>query len=128
MPTKKIDQIFKGIQIVPAREQFYDKNSFLAEWMIQKRELCTGFSLSLPYAISNKHNGLKCKSPKRSLLSTMIFCAGAKFFGKFEHSSPVCLQLDFLNIGFNRIIGINQVVIRARVEIRNKRDVVSGVD
>jgi hypothetical protein len=32
---------------------------------------------------------------KRALLSTLIFCAGVAISGRFEHSSPLCLQLDF---------------------------------
>jgi hypothetical protein len=32
--------------------------------------------------------------------------------GQFEHSSQVWPQLDFLKVGFNRIIGIDDVIIR----------------
>ncbi len=56
-------------------------------------------------------------------MSISIICVGIEILGKFEHSSPVCLQLDFfLKVGFNRItcrepqgrmIGIDQVIIRA---------------
>jgi hypothetical protein len=40
-------------------------------------------------------------------LSRLIFCAGIAISGQFEHSSPVCLKLDFFKVGFNRIIGID---------------------
>jgi hypothetical protein len=33
--------------------------------------------------------------------------------GKFGHTSSVCPRLDFLKVGFNRIISINYVIIRA---------------
>jgi hypothetical protein len=42
----------------------------------------------------------------------IIFFAGIAISDQFEHSSPIWPQLDFLKIGFNRIIGIDQVIIR----------------
>jgi hypothetical protein len=46
----------------------------------------------------------------------MHFDTGVEDLGQFEHSSPVCLQLDFLEVGFNRVIGIDYIIIRAKLE------------
>jgi len=44
-------------------------------------------------------------------LSTLIFKEGAEILGKFEHRLPACLERRFLlQVGFNRILGINHVI------------------
>jgi hypothetical protein len=49
-------------------------------------------------------------------LSRLIFYDGIENSGRFEYSSPVCLQLDLLEVGFNRVIGIDYIIIRAKLE------------
>jgi len=46
-------------------------------------------------------------------LSSLIFYTGVSISGQFEHSSPACLRAEFLKVGFNRIIDIDNVIIRA---------------
>ena len=66
---------------------------------------CVSASAAAPYIEASIQR-------KQGLLSISIFGCGIEDSGKFGHSPPLCLQLDFLKAGFHQIISIDNVIIR----------------
>jgi len=58
-------------------------------------------------------NKLHLDNQSRFCCQDLIFYYGVENSGRFGHSSPVSPQLDFLMGDFNRIIGTDDIIIRA---------------
>ncbi len=65
-------------------------------------------NLEAPIRTNNNH-----PNNQRGVWSRSILCAWIRISGRLEHSSPVGLQPDFLEVGFKRIIGVDQIIICA---------------
>jgi hypothetical protein len=61
----------------------------------------------LRHQLNGTNNNFNNES--RLYCQDLIYCDKIENSNRFVHRSPVCLRLEFLKVGFNRVLRINQV-------------------